>query len=120
MSFPNINFKQANVIVDDKLLDLLEEKLSTLEKFVGDWPSVCDVEFERTTRHQQGDVYTVAVNLEINGKLYHASATEANFEKAVDEVRNELEVTLRKAIEKRDTMIKRGGRKLKEMLRFGR
>lgn len=120
MSFPTITFKQTNVTVDEQLVSLLEQKLVTLEKFIGEAPSLCEAEFEKVTHHQNGDVHRVEVNLQVNGKLYRAEATEDSFEKAIDEVRSELDKELGRARDKEDTLLKKGGRKIKELLRFGR
>lgn len=120
MSFPMINFKVTNTEVSDQLKDIAENKLQTLEKFVGDAPAVCDLEFERiTNHHQNGNIHRVEVNLELNGKLHRAEATDESFEKAIDEVRAELENKLRSHQGKRETMILRGARRMKEMMRFG-
>lgn len=120
MTFPTITFKQTNVTVDRHVPDLVAQKLLSLEKFIGEAPSFCEVEFERVTSQQSGDIYRIEVNLEVNGKLYRAEATMDSFEKAVDEVRDELDKELRRARDKEETLLKRGGRRLKELLRFGR
>ncbi|MEX0931056.1 MAG: ribosome-associated translation inhibitor RaiA [Candidatus Paceibacterota bacterium] len=120
MSFPTVNFKKTNADVADTLLDLAEEKLQTLEKFIGEAPTLCEAEFEKVSNQQSGPVHRFEVNLEVNGKLYRAEATAENFEQAIDEVRNELDKELRRARDKKDTLIRRGGRKIKQMLRFGR
>ncbi len=115
-----INFKATNAEVSDHLKNIAENKLTTLEKFVGDAPAVCDVEFERiTNHHQNGNIHRVEVNLELNGKLYRAEATAESFEKAIDEVRGDLEHELHSKQGKRETMVLRGARKMKEMMRFG-
>lgn len=121
MAFPMINFKTNNAAdFHDGLKDLVGNKLETLEKFVREVPTLCEVEFEKVTTQQSGDVYRVEVNLEVNGQLFRAEATRDSYEKAVDEVRDELDKELRRASDKKDTLLKRGGRKLKEMLRFGK
>ena len=81
--------------------------------------SICDVEFEKMTVQQNGNVFRMEANLEVDGKLYRAEATMDSFEKAIDEVRSELDKELRRANSKKETLFKRGGRKIKEMLRFG-
>lgn len=116
-----INFKFTNAEVDETLQDVAENKLSTLEKFIGDRPTVCDVEFERVTNHhQQGFIFRVEVNLEFGGKLFRAEATEESFEKAIDQVREDLHQELHTRQGKRETMFKRGARRMKEIIRFGR
>ena len=119
MAFPRINFKKTNVELEDRLVDVMEQKLQSLEKFIGDAPTICDVEFEKVTHHQSGNVNRVEVNLEINGKLYRAEAVSDSFDQAMDEVRGELDNTLRSESGKKETLLKKGGRKLKELLRFG-
>lgn len=120
MSFPIINFKLTQTEITDNLKDVTESKLRTLEKFIGNAPAICDVEFERVTNHhQRGDIHRVEVNLEVNGKLFRAEATSESFEKAVDEVRSELDEELRRARGRQDTMLKKGGRRLKELIRWG-
>ena len=120
MTFPTITFKQTNVSIDDSLPHFVEQKLLTLEKFIGSAPALCEVEFERVSHQQNGDICRAEVNLTVNGKLYRAEATAETYEKAIDIVQSELDTELRRAREKQETMLKRGGRKLKELLRFGR
>jgi ribosomal subunit interface protein len=121
MSFPIIQFKSTSPESDEQLQNLVTQKFESLAKFVGDETDVkCEVEFEKETAHQSGRIYRVEANLFLAGKLHRAEATEMNFEKAIDEVRSELDKLLRRASSKQETMIKRGGRKIKEILKFGR
>lgn len=120
MAIPGIQFKSTNVNLDPSLTSLVEQKFQSLEKFIGDETDVrCEVEFEKVAPHQSGDVFRVEANLFVRGTLYRAESTESSFEIAIDKVREELDKELRRANDKRDTMIKKGGRKIKEMLRFG-
>ena len=115
-----INFKATNTSVSDHLKDIAENKLSSLDKFIGEAPVVCDVEFERVTNHhQQGLIHRVEVNIEINGQLYRAEATDESFEKAIDIAKDQLYQELQSRQGKRETMLLRGARKMKEMMRFG-
>lgn len=120
MAFPIINFKATNTELNPELQQLLEAKLSSLEKFIGDESDVkCDVEFEQAAPHNSGRIYRVEVNLWLHGELYRADATEDQFEKAIDEVRDELDKELRRSRNKHQSLVRRGGRRLKEMMRFG-
>ena len=121
MSFPIIQFKATNTELIGELQDILENKLRSLEKYLGDETDLkCAVEFEKITSQNSGKIYRVEVNLYVKGKLHRAESTETTFEEAIDEVRNELDKELRRSNKKRDTLMKKGGRKIKEMLRFGR
>lgn len=118
-----IRYKATNIPLEGTLQDLVEQKFRTLEKYIGEETDTkCDVEFEKETgeHHNSGKIHRVEANLSVRGKLYRAVASEENFEKAIDEVRAELDRELAKFNEKRETLLKRGGRKFKEMLRFGK
>lgn len=121
MAFPSIQFKATNVHLENHWRDTVEQKFRTLEKYLGTQKDLsCHVEFERLTAQLTGDINRVEATLYANGKVFRAEATEHSFELAIDTVRKELERELSKAHEKHDTLIKRGRRKIKDMLRFGR
>ena len=118
---PIINYKATNTELEQDLQNLLEAKLSSLDKYInGETDVNCDVEFERTTPQKNGRIHRVEVNLWLKGKMYRAEATEDQFEKAIDEVREELDKELRRSHKKHQSLVKRGGRRLKQMMRFGR
>lgn len=120
MSFPAINFKFSGVESTAVPVQLLEDKFQLLGKFVGDETDVkCEVEFEKVTASQSGEVHRVEANLWLHGTLYRADATELSFEAAIDEVRDELDKELRRANDKRHSLVRRGGRAIKDLLRFG-
>lgn len=120
MKFPDIVFKGTNVAVSDKLKTLVEQKFSTLANFVGDESDVrCEVEFEKESSHNSGQIYRVEVNLWLAGDLYRADVTKETFEAAIDVVRDELDRDLSKKHDKRQTLKRKGGREIKEVVRFG-
>lgn len=120
MSFPIIQFKSTRVEVDDDLKDLTEQKLSILDKFIGsDSSTKCEVEFEKVTAQQNGQIHRVEANILHGGRLFRAEATELSFEEAIDKVRQELEEEIRRAGEKQESLFRRGARRLKEMMRRG-
>ena len=121
MSFPTIQYKATNISMDSNWKMLVDQKFKTLEKYLGTQSDVtCHVEFEKLPIQQKGEIHRVEVNLYANGKVFHAEEIEHTFELAIDSVRKELERELSKAHERHDTLIKRGRRKITEMLRFGR
>jgi ribosomal subunit interface protein len=121
MTFPNIQFKATNVTIEDKWQIQLEDKFETLAKYLGyHTDSTCHVEFERITAHQSGNICRVEATLFAHGKTFRAEATEQSFENAIDAVKKDLERELAKAHKKHDTLIMRGRRKIKELLRFSK
>ena len=121
MAFPTIQFKGTNVSIEENWKNILEQKFRTLEKFLGNHTdATCHVEFEKMTAHQSGDIHRIEATLFAHGKVFRAEAVSSSFESAIDMVRKEIERELSKAHDKHDTMLKKGRRKIKEMLRFGR
>jgi ribosomal subunit interface protein len=117
MTFPIINYKFNDLDEAQALREIVEQKFSSLEKFLQrDNFGTCDVEFTKVPSHQNGRIHNVGVNLMIEGTLYRAEATEESFEKAIDEVRAELDKELRRAKDKQVTMDKQSGREAKEQM----
>lgn len=120
MTTPNIQYKATNTELDITLQSLLESKLESFNKFYNESNSIrYEIEFEKETAHQSGKYFRVEINLHLDGQLFRAEASEHSFEEAIDEVRDELDKELRRATKKKDTLIKRGGRMIKDMMRFG-
>lgn len=120
MTFPTINYKYNGIEEAKSLADVVDQKLGSLHKFVGEEAAaVCEVEFEKLGAHQNGRVFRVEVNLSINGTLYRAEATENTFEEAIDKTRDELDQELSRAKDKHGTLGRRAGRALKSLLSRG-
>lgn len=122
MSFPFINIKTTNVELTPELSTLVTEKITPLEKFIepDETDITCEVELEKFGGKQSGRIFRSEINLYVKGKLYRAEATEEQMEMAIDVMRDEVRQELRKAHGKRESLLKRGGRKIKEMMRFGK
>jgi len=117
MELSTINYKFNNLPEAQELATLFEQKSPSFTKHLHDGLSVtCDVEFEKVAPHQNGAVHRVEVTLLVDGTLYRAEATEDSFEKAIDEVRQELSSELRRAKDKQATLEKQGARQLKEKM----
>ena len=118
MSFPTIIFKHNNAKVGEALHTLVGQKLSSLSKYIGNETDVrCEVEFTQITSHNSGDNHGVEVNLWLAGEMYRATSTKGNFESAIDVVREELDRKLNDSHDKRQTLVRKGGRELKEAMR---
>lgn len=115
-----VTFKYNDLPEAKALTDIVEAKLSSLNKFIQEKSSAtCEVEFTKTAAHQSGTIFRVEANLSIDGAFSRAEATEDSFEKAVDEVRSELDKELRRAKGRQASIFKRAGRKLKETILRG-
>lgn len=120
MTFPMIQYKSTNTEMISDLQDILELKMTSLEKYFSDEDNIkCEVEFEKITSQASGKIYRIEINLTVSGKLFRAESTETTFEEAIDEVRNELDKELRRSKKKQHTLLKKGGRAIKRMMRRG-
>ena len=121
MAFQNITFKHDNSDTNSSIHGFVSQKLSSLEKYVGDETDVrCEVEFEKVAPHKSGAICSVEVNIWVAGVLFRAQATQDTYEAAVDIVRDELDQAMRKAHTKKGSLLRQGGRMIKEMVRFGK
>lgn len=103
--------------------EYLDTKLALLEKFItkDDESIKCDVEVGKTTnRHHSGDIFRVEVNVSMGKELLRAEATEETIYAAIDIAKDEIARRLRRHKNKNTTLFRRGGEKIKNILRFGR
>ena len=118
----NIKIHCANFDLTPAINDYLLKKVSSLEKFLErkDGEVICEVEIGRTTRHHKsGDIFRAEVNITQPGnKQIYAVAEEADIYSAIDIVRDEAEREIVSQKSKQDTMIRRGGAKIKELLKM--
>lgn len=119
MSFDHITFKHTNSSVREPLQLLISEKLQSLKKFVDDTATV-EVEIEGLVSHASGKNCRIEVNIRHKGSFYRAEATEATFEAALDIARDQLSHEMQTARGRKHSLVRRGARKIKEMVRFGR
>lgn len=114
MTTPTYNFKLHNLAEAEPLQALIEQKFSAFAKYWGEEQVLCEVEFTKVAPQQNGQVHRLEVNLTVGKAMYRAEAVEESFEKAIDEVRDELDKQMRRAKDKEDTLNKKAGRELKE------
>lgn len=113
--------KATNIELTESLKQYVEKKLRRVSnKFVdkNDESAQCDVELGKTTEHHKnGNVLRAEFNLHVAGKNMYAAAEEEDLYAAIDEARNDLSRQLKSHRGKRETMLRKGGKKLKQMLR---
>lgn len=117
MTIPSISYNFNDIEETRELATVVEQKFGSFNKYLHDDESVqCDVEFSKVATRQNGQIHRIEVNLQVDGTLYRADATEESFEKAIDEVRDELDKEMRRAKEKQATLEKQAGREVKEQM----
>ncbi len=118
-----LNIKTTNIEMTQSIRDYLDKRLVAFEKFIqGEEAIMVDVEVGRTTRHhKQGDIFRAEINLHGKGHNLRAVSEKEDLYSAIDEARDEMVRELTAEKDKRTSLMRRGGLKLKNMLRgFGR
>ncbi|OHA57725.1 MAG: ribosomal subunit interface protein [Candidatus Vogelbacteria bacterium GWA1_51_14] len=99
----------------------LEAKILTLDKFVDSSTGgvLVDVELAKTTGHHhlQGEIFKAEINLQVNGSFYRASVTKEDLYAAIDEMKDEIIRQITEKKSKKQTLFKKGARRLKGLLR---
>jgi ribosomal subunit interface protein len=118
--FKTAHAKDVEQEVTEKVTSLAQRKLIALKKYLGKTDGVTQVYVELgkiSEAHQKGDVWRAQINLDSNGKRYHATATGEQLQSAIDASIHELESELRKAKQKNKSMLRRGGVAMKAFIR---
>jgi ribosomal subunit interface protein len=99
----NIKIKATNIKLTDYLLKLVNKKIKKIEKLLPENQDlIIEVELGKTTRHhQKGDLFRAEIQVEVpKGKMLRAVSEKEDFYSALVDVREELEVQIKKHKEK--------------------
>lgn len=108
-----LNIKATNLELTPKLKEYIQLKMDMLDKYLGKFKVIsARVEVGRTTNHHlKGEIYRAEVNLVIAGDLLRVEKTEKDVFKAIDKVKDHLDLVIKKYKDK-----KIGRKKKKEKL----
>jgi ribosomal subunit interface protein len=97
----------------------MSKRLDAITNFLKDDTTVkCDVELGRTTHHHnKGDIFRAEIHIVGKNKDLYASAEETDLYKAIDIVRDEMLREVRSGKEKKLSVLRRGGAKLKGIIK---
>ena len=115
-----INEKGTNMQITEEIKDYLYKKLAHLDKFVDsqDESIMCDVELGKTTNHhKKGNIFRTEINLHIAGKNLRAVSEMDELFASIDIAKDEMTRELNFNKDKRVTLVKKGGEKIKKMIK---
>ena len=119
--FKTTQIKDEELVVAPEIIAKTEVKLLTLKKHLKKNETQAQVYVELgkvTESHQSGNIWRAQINLDSNGKRFHADTSGEHLQVAIDDAIKEIEVSLRKAKQKNESMFKRGGSALKRFMRL--
>ena len=115
------NIKATNMEMSGAIRDYLNKKLEKLNKFTrgkDDDATQIDVEIGKSTMHHRtGDIFKAEINISLNGERFRAVAETADLYGSIDEAEEEIMNALRKSKDKKTNLFRRGGQKIKDMIR---
>ena len=115
----NINTKATNLSITPAIGEYVEKKVEMLEKFFRGVEGVLvNVEVARTTRHHKsGDIFKAEIHINANGEEYYATAETEDLYASIDKVKDEIIHELTSKRKKTLRLFRKGGTKIKNMLK---
>jgi putative sigma-54 modulation protein len=94
----NINIKAKKITLSDEIKDYIQKKMDMLEKYLGDISVIhCDFEVELSVGDQNsGKIYRAEANIDVPGELLRVDKAEEDLYKAIDKVKDHLEMVIKK------------------------
>ena len=114
-----INIKATNIELTDAIVDYVNKRLESIEKFVKKDEDIRGyVEVGKTTNHHnKGDVYKAEFDINIGGEHYFTVSEKDDLYAAIDEVKNEIQRKITNNHGRRQTLFKRGAISVKKMMK---
>lgn len=97
-----IKLKATKLEMTPAIRDYIQEKMDMIEKYLGDIQIFnCDVEIEKSVGSQhKGEIFRTEVNLQLPHEILRVEKTEEDMYKAIDKVKDHLELVIKKYKEK--------------------
>lgn len=119
-----VQIKAPGYTVAEETVRHIEKRADGLSRFVHEKDmdtAVVEVHIERLAEHpQQGRVWQVKLGMTSRGKTMHTEAVGEGIIEAFDIAKDEMDLRLKGLKDKRRTLLRHGGARIKQMLRFGR
>lgn len=94
----NIKIKSTRLELTPAIRVYFQTKMDMIEKYLGDIEVLnCDVEIAKAIGGQhKGEIFRAEVNLEVPHKMLRVEKTEDDLYKAIDKVKDHLEMVIKK------------------------
>ena len=98
-----VKIKATKIELTEDIKNLIQTKMDMIEKYLGSVQvSNCDFEIEKSlSKQNNGKIYRAEVNLSVPGEILRIEKTEANITKAIEKVKDHLQVSIKKYKEKK-------------------
>ncbi|MES2930336.1 MAG: ribosome-associated translation inhibitor RaiA [Patescibacteria group bacterium] len=114
----NINIKATNIELTDHISDHINNRLSSIGKFIKKGELTGQVEIGKTTNHhKQGDVFKAEFDLSLNGEQFFAISETDDLYGAIDAAKEEIVRLVTSRKDRKKTLFKRGAVSVKKMMK---
>lgn len=116
----NINVKGSNIELTPAISDYITKKLEGVSKFIDKHSpdTVCHVEVGKTTsHHKNGDIFRAEVRIHLKGNEVYVAEETTDLYAAIDKVRDEVINKLTSIKDKKVSLMRRSGAKVKSMIK---
>jgi ribosomal subunit interface protein len=115
----NINIKTTAITLTPAISDYTNKRLDKIALLLQDDSSVqCDIELAKTTgHHNKGDIFKAEIHIVGAGKNIYSSVEKDDLYAAIDIVRDEIVNKLSSEKNKRVSMLRRSGAKMKGVIK---
>lgn len=112
------NIKATGMELTPELLIYAEKRLDKVDKYLDAPDPVMAVELGRVTEHhKQGAIFRAEVRISGSGADFYAAKEAFDIREAIDLVKDEIIHEISKVRGKKRSLMKRGGRTVKDMMR---
>ena len=116
----DVQISAKNISLTNSTKNYVNKRFDTLTKLIDpkDTSVFCRLEIEKTNAHQKApDMFRALANLHIAGKDFRAESEMEKLYEAIDETKNQLSKDLRRTKTKKIRSFRKGGLKLKSLIR---
>jgi len=117
-----IQLKATEIELTEQLKDYAEKKVLALSKYLSESneEATASVELAKTTaHHRKGDVFRAEISLRSHGEQYYASSEKEDLYTAIDTVKDDILRELVSSKDKRISLVRRGGARIKNIIKGG-
>ena len=118
----NIHIHHHDLEMTDALRQYALSKIGQIEKYIaGHGNADLDIEIGKTSKHhKQGDHYLVKVNLKFGNRKIHIETVAADAYAAIDSAKDKLVEDVSEEKDKKNSVIRKIARQIKDSLKFGK
>ncbi len=118
--FMNINIKASNLELTDTIKDYINKKIKSIAKLVNADEASLLIEVKvgkRKGHHKAGDAFKAEINFTMSGTYLSMESSRETLYAAIDKVRDEIVAEIKKTKTRKNSLGKKGGRKIKGIIK---